>query len=91
MSEYQKERREADGRTDGRRNEKTHRERERERERERGEEFSMDRYQRVEKPRDASSAPAMEQNEVRITSIGRMRNYITYATSLFQVPPPPFL
>jgi hypothetical protein len=43
----------------------------------------MDRYQRVEKPRE--EVPIKE-NEIRITTQGRMRNYITYATTLFQVP-----
>ena len=42
----------------------------------------MDRYQRVEKPRE--EAPIKE-NEIRITTQGRMRNYITYATALLQV------
>jgi hypothetical protein len=42
----------------------------------------MDRYQRVEKPK--TDAPINE-NEIRITTQGRMRNYITYATTLFQV------
>jgi DNA-binding protein Alba len=41
----------------------------------------MDRYQRVEKPRE--EAPIKE-NEIRITTQGRMRNYITYATTLLQ-------
>ncbi|XP_020243589.1 ribonuclease P protein subunit p25-like protein [Asparagus officinalis] len=39
----------------------------------------MDRYQRVEKPRE--EAPINE-NEIRITTQGRMRSYITYATTL---------
>lgn len=43
----------------------------------------MDRYQRVEKPR--ADTP-IDENEIRITSQGRMRNYITYAMSLLQVP-----
>jgi hypothetical protein len=42
----------------------------------------MDRYQRVEKPK--ADTPINE-NEIRITTQGRMRNYITYATTLFQV------
>lgn len=42
----------------------------------------MDRYQRVEKPRE--EAPINE-NEIRVTTQGRMRNYISYAISLFQV------
>jgi hypothetical protein len=47
-----------------------------------GSEGEMDRYQRVEKPRE--EAPIKE-NEIRITTQGRMRNYITYATALLQV------
>ncbi|KAK8566158.1 hypothetical protein V6N13_021229 [Hibiscus sabdariffa] len=39
----------------------------------------MDRYQRVEKPK--AEIPINE-NEVRITTQGRIRNYITYATTL---------
>ncbi|XP_075634016.1 uncharacterized protein LOC142606590 [Castanea sativa] len=39
----------------------------------------MDRYQRVEKPK--ADTP-IDENEIRITSQGRMRNYITYAMSL---------
>lgn len=42
----------------------------------------MDRYQRVEKPK--ADTPINE-NEIRITTQGRMRNYITYATTLVQV------
>lgn len=42
----------------------------------------MDRYQRVEKPK--ADTPINE-NEIRITTQGRMRNYITYATTLLQV------
>ncbi|KAK9134436.1 hypothetical protein Syun_013766 [Stephania yunnanensis] len=41
----------------------------------------MDRYQRVEKPK--ADTPINE-NEIRITTQGRMRNYITYATTLLQ-------
>ncbi|XP_061970647.1 uncharacterized protein LOC133693442 isoform X1 [Populus nigra] len=40
----------------------------------------MDRYQRVEKPRTETP---INENEIRITTQGRMRNYITYATTLF--------
>lgn len=43
----------------------------------------MDRYQRVEKAKSETTAPINE-NEIRITAQGRMRNYITYATTLFQ-------
>ncbi|XP_020570858.1 heterogeneous nuclear ribonucleoprotein A1, A2/B1 homolog [Phalaenopsis equestris] len=39
----------------------------------------MDRYQRVQKPREET---AINENEIRITAQGRMRSYITYATSL---------
>ncbi|KAL4569629.1 hypothetical protein LXL04_025271 [Taraxacum kok-saghyz] len=42
----------------------------------------MDRYQRVEKPR--TDAPINE-NEISITTQGRMWNYITYAITLVQV------
>ncbi|RVX21037.1 Ribonuclease P protein subunit p25-like protein [Vitis vinifera] len=42
----------------------------------------MDRYQRVEKPRTETP---INENEIRITTQGRMRNYITYATTLLQV------
>ncbi|ONM17516.1 Alba DNA/RNA-binding protein [Zea mays] len=41
----------------------------------------MDRYQRVEKPREESPIGA---NEIRITAQGRPRNYITYALALLQ-------
>uniref|UniRef100_A0A2N9HPX6 DNA/RNA-binding protein Alba-like domain-containing protein n=1 Tax=Fagus sylvatica TaxID=28930 RepID=A0A2N9HPX6_FAGSY len=41
----------------------------------------MDRYQRVEKPK---AETAINENEIRITTQGRMRNYITYATTLLQ-------
>ncbi|XP_062030214.1 uncharacterized protein LOC133746066 isoform X1 [Rosa rugosa] len=41
----------------------------------------MDRYQRVEKPR---AETPIDENEIRITSQGRMRNYITYAMTLLQ-------
>ncbi|RZC64875.1 hypothetical protein C5167_008561 [Papaver somniferum] len=41
----------------------------------------MDRYQRVEKPRPDTP---INENEIRITTQGRMRNYITYATTLLQ-------
>ncbi|KAK8512583.1 hypothetical protein V6N12_075155 [Hibiscus sabdariffa] len=43
--------------------------------------FLMDRYQRVEKPK--AEAP-IDENEIRITSQGRMRSYITYAMTLLQ-------
>lgn len=41
----------------------------------------MERYQRVEKPR---AETPIDENEIRITSQGRMRSYITYAMSLLQ-------
>ncbi|XP_019154560.1 PREDICTED: keratin, type II cytoskeletal 1-like isoform X2 [Ipomoea nil] len=41
----------------------------------------MDRYQKVERPREETP---MNENEIRITTQGRLRNYITYATSLLQ-------
>ncbi|OIW20366.1 hypothetical protein TanjilG_09526 [Lupinus angustifolius] len=39
----------------------------------------MDRYQRVEKPKLENP---IKENEIRVTTQGRMRNYITYATTL---------
>ncbi|XP_020959272.1 ATP-dependent RNA helicase A isoform X1 [Arachis ipaensis] len=42
----------------------------------------MDRYQKVEKPR---AETPIDENEIRITSQGRMRNYITYAMTLLQI------
>ena len=44
----------------------------------------MDRYQRVEKPK---AETIINENKIQITMQGRMRNYITYATTLLQVPP----
>ncbi|OAY77686.1 Ribonuclease P protein subunit p25-like protein [Ananas comosus] len=41
----------------------------------------MDRYQKVEKPREETP---IKENEIRITTQGRMRSYITYASSLLQ-------
>ncbi|XP_077229597.1 uncharacterized protein LOC143862435 [Tasmannia lanceolata] len=41
----------------------------------------MDRYQRVEKPRPETT---INENEIRITTQGLIRNYISYATSLLQ-------
>ena len=42
----------------------------------------MERYQRVEKPKTDT---LIDENEIRITSQRRMRNYITYAMSLLHV------
>ncbi|CAK9163462.1 unnamed protein product [Ilex paraguariensis] len=41
----------------------------------------MDRYQKVQKPKQESP---INENEIRITSQGLVRNYISYATSLLQ-------
>ncbi|XP_059626140.1 uncharacterized protein LOC132269117 [Cornus florida] len=41
----------------------------------------MDRYQKVEKPKPEIP---INENEIRITSQGLVRNYISYATSLLQ-------
>ncbi|VAI03537.1 unnamed protein product [Triticum turgidum subsp. durum] len=41
----------------------------------------MDRYQRVEKPRNETP---IRENEIRITALGRMRNYIGYGMSLLE-------
>lgn len=45
----------------------------------------MESYRRVEKPKP--ELPISE-NEIRITTQGAIRNYISYATTLLQVPPP---
>lgn len=42
----------------------------------------MEKYDRVVKKRDETPIDA---NEIRITSMGRARNYITYAMTLLQV------
>lgn len=44
--------------------------------------IGMDRYQRVEKPRNETP---ISENEIRITAQGRMRNYISYGMSLLEV------
>ncbi|KAI3460430.1 hypothetical protein Pfo_017093 [Paulownia fortunei] len=41
----------------------------------------MDRYQKVERPKVETP---IDENEIRITSQGRMRSYITYAMTLLQ-------
>eukprot|EP00252_Welwitschia_mirabilis_P024411 TRINITY_DN7231_c0_g1_i1.p1 TRINITY_DN7231_c0_g1~~TRINITY_DN7231_c0_g1_i1.p1 ORF type:complete len:223 (+),score=31.09 TRINITY_DN7231_c0_g1_i1:302-970(+) len=41
----------------------------------------MDRYQRVEKPKPEI---AINQNEIRVTTQGLIRNYVSYASSLLQ-------
>ncbi|GAB4841308.1 hypothetical protein Ancab_022034 [Ancistrocladus abbreviatus] len=41
----------------------------------------MDRYTRVEKPKPEST---INENEIRVTTQGLIRNYISYATSLLQ-------
>ncbi|KAK9001544.1 hypothetical protein V6N11_083326 [Hibiscus sabdariffa] len=43
--------------------------------------ITMDRYQKVEKPK---AETPINENELRITAQGRMRNYISYAITLFQ-------
>ncbi|XP_073294864.1 uncharacterized protein [Primulina huaijiensis] len=43
--------------------------------------MGMDRYHKVQKPREETS---IGENEIRITSQGRMRNYISYAMNLLQ-------
>ena len=42
----------------------------------------MEKYDRVVKKKDETPIDA---NEIRITSMGRARNYITYAMTLLQV------
>eukprot|EP00013_Stygamoeba_regulata_P017579 CAMPEP_0177674720 /NCGR_PEP_ID=MMETSP0447-20121125/26747_1 /TAXON_ID=0 /ORGANISM="Stygamoeba regulata, Strain BSH-02190019" /LENGTH=50 /DNA_ID=CAMNT_0019182917 /DNA_START=35 /DNA_END=183 /DNA_ORIENTATION=+ len=41
----------------------------------------MEKYRRVAKPRPEPSE--IQENEIRVTTQGKMRNYITYATNLF--------
>jgi DNA-binding protein Alba len=41
----------------------------------------MDKYRRVEK---AKAETPIQENDIRITTQGKMRNYISYATKLFQ-------
>lgn len=41
----------------------------------------MDRYVKVQKPKGET---AIKENELRVTALGRMRNYMSYAISLFQ-------
>ena len=48
---------------------------------------TMDKYVRVDRPR--VETPILP-NEVRITSSGKMRHYISYATSLFEEVSPRF-
>lgn len=42
----------------------------------------MDKYEKIEKPREE---PEIKENEIRITTKGKMRNSISYATTLFKV------
>ncbi|KAL6571903.1 hypothetical protein OROMI_012861 [Orobanche minor] len=42
----------------------------------------MDRYQKVERPKPESP---INENDIRITSQGLVRNYINYALTLLQV------
>jgi len=42
----------------------------------------MDKYRRVEKPKPQEEP--INENEIRITTQGKMRNYISYASNLFQ-------
>ncbi len=43
----------------------------------------MDRYVRVEQRK--TEQPSIQENEVRIMAAGKMRNYISYATTLLTV------
>ena len=43
----------------------------------------MEKYRRVEKPKVESD---IQENEIRITAQGKMRNYISYATNLLNHP-----
>ena len=42
----------------------------------------MEKYSRVEKPKPESP---INENEIRVTTQGLIRNYISYATTLLQV------
>lgn len=44
----------------------------------------MDKYRRVDKPKSEFSD--IKENEIRITTQGKMRNYISYATNLLSDP-----
>lgn len=46
----------------------------------------MDRYVRVEQRK--TEQPSIQENEVRIMAAGKMRNYISYATTLLTVRQP---
>lgn len=48
----------------------------------------MEKYQKVQKPRDDKP---FNENEMRITSLGLLGNYVNYATAFFQVKNPFFL
>ncbi len=41
----------------------------------------MEKYRRIEKPKQESE---IKENEIRITTQGKMRNFISYATTLFR-------
>jgi DNA-binding protein Alba len=41
----------------------------------------MDKYKRVDNPKPVTE---IQENEIRITTQGKMRSYIAYATNLFQ-------
>lgn len=43
----------------------------------------MDKYRRVEKPK-TEKEESIGETEIRVTTQGRMRNYISYAVTLFQ-------
>lgn len=47
----------------------------------------MEKYQKVQKPRPETP---YNENEMRITSMGLVGNYVNYAASLFQVKTPFF-
>lgn len=42
----------------------------------------MDRYVRVEQPREQ---PSIEDNEIRVMSSGKLHSYVAYATTLMTV------
>ena len=45
----------------------------------------MDKYKLVERAKVTDSGRAASEDEVRVTSMGKTRNFVIYATSLLQV------
>ena len=45
----------------------------------------MEKYKLAERARAEDSGKAASEDEVRVTSMGKTRNFVIYATSLLQV------